>query len=244
MNFFDFVNDHKLPILIVSLIINLLLLITCLFLCFSLFNYECEECNCEILTSNNDLSINTQENYYVDVKGAVKNPGVYEVSSNNIINDVITMAGGFTKSAYTKNINLSKKVSNELVIYVYTKSEYEKLNTSEVVSTKECVCPTYDINECINNASSEIISSNDATSDSSVSTNTKEDNKSDNTTKLININTASAEELSTLSGIGESKAEAIIEYRNKTKFVTIEDIMNVSGIGEKAFEKIKDYITV
>jgi len=47
-----------------------------------------------------------------------------------------------------------------------------------------------------------------------------------------------------LNGIGESKANAIIEYRNKTKFNTIDDIKNVSGIGESAFEKIKDYITV
>jgi len=47
-----------------------------------------------------------------------------------------------------------------------------------------------------------------------------------------------------VSGIGESKADSIIEYRNKTKFNSVEDIMNVSGIGESLFEKIKMYITV
>ena len=57
-------------------------------------------------------------------------------------------------------------------------------------------------------------------------------------------NNATKEELMTLTGVGESKAIAIIEYRSKNKFNTIEDIMNVSGIGESAFAKIKEYITV
>lgn len=62
---------------------------------------------------------------------------------------------------------------------------------------------------------------------------------------LININTASSEELQTLSGIGEAKAAAIISYREENgDFESIEDIMNVSGIGESTFENIKDYITV
>ena len=48
----------------------------------------------------------------------------------------------------------------------------------------------------------------------------------------------------TVSGIGESKAKSIIEYRDNSKFNSIEDIKNVSGIGESLFAKIKDYITV
>ena len=62
---------------------------------------------------------------------------------------------------------------------------------------------------------------------------------------LVNINTAQKEELMTLAGIGESKAEAIISYRQEHgAFRKIEDIMNISGIKEGAFEKIKDFITV
>lgn len=62
---------------------------------------------------------------------------------------------------------------------------------------------------------------------------------------LININTASSSELQTLPGIGESRAEAILDYREKNGgFTTIEDIMNVSGIKTSLFEKIKEYITV
>lgn len=61
---------------------------------------------------------------------------------------------------------------------------------------------------------------------------------------MININTAGADELMRLKGVGEKTAEKIIEYRKQTPFESIEDIMNVSGIGEKKFEDIKDMICV
>jgi len=60
----------------------------------------------------------------------------------------------------------------------------------------------------------------------------------------ININTAIMQELYSLRGIGQIKALAIIEYRKKHFFKTIEEIMNVKGIGKKTFEKIKDEIEV
>ncbi len=61
----------------------------------------------------------------------------------------------------------------------------------------------------------------------------------------VNINTAGAQELMTLSGIGESRAEAILSYREENgMFSSIEDIKNVSGIGEGIFERIKNMITV
>lgn len=65
-----------------------------------------------------------------------------------------------------------------------------------------------------------------------------------NSNNLVNINTASKEELCKLTGIGETKAKLIIEYREKNKFNKIEDITKVSGIGKKTFEKIKNNISV
>lgn len=66
-----------------------------------------------------------------------------------------------------------------------------------------------------------------------------------NTAGQLNINLATAQELMELSGIGESKADAIIEYRDKNgAFSSIEEIKNVPGIGEGLFSRIEDSITV
>ena len=109
-----------------------------------------EECFCEPVTDLISLEEPSEEvvetpPIYVEVKGAVNHPGVFEVNENNIINDVIALAGGLKDNAYTDNINLSKKVSDELVVYVFTKEEYKKnsssnnthTNTSSTSSSKE-----------------------------------------------------------------------------------------------------------
>lgn len=176
---------------------------------------------------------------YVDVKGAVKKPGVYEMASNSIVNDVINEAGGFTSKAYKNNINLSKKISSEMVIYVYTKSEYDKFNEPANI-VDNCNCEDYVIDSCINNGSSII------TSDGNVSIdNSKNESLNDSDKSLVNINTATKTELMTLSGVGEAKAENIIKYREDNNgFKSIEELKKVSGIGEAAYEKIKNNITI
>ena len=64
-------------------------------------------------------------------------------------------------------------------------------------------------------------------------------------TKIININSASVDELMLLDGIGETKANAIVEYRNANGYFTsVDELLNVSGIGEKTLEKIRDSCTV
>ena len=189
------------------------------------------------LANKDEIDSNEDKTMYVEIKGQVVNPGVYAVTSDNIINDVITMAGGLTEYAYTKNINLSKKVSDEMVIVIYSAYEYSTLNKPQIVYVeKPCSCEDVDISSCIQNGSS-IIEDGPSSSTSSDNTSTSKD--------LININTASQSELETLSGIGEAKAQAIIKYRTeKGSFKTIEDIINVDGISQTLFDKIKDYITV
>ena len=158
-----------------------------------------------------------QEKFYVDVKGSVKNPGVYEFEDNDRVIDAIELAGGLTKNANTSNINLSQKLISEMVIYVYSNSEIK--NSSEQISCDTICKPNViEVNNC-------------------VSTN--------NSNALVNINTATIEELTTISGIGESKAKSIIEYRETNgSFNSIEDLKNISGIGESLFEKIKDKVTI
>lgn len=235
MDFFDSLKSNRLIILIISIVINIILIFGCCFLLHKYLNYACvcESENFDFTVS--DEEIIEQDKFYVEIKGAVKNPGVYEVDSTNIINDIVKLSGGFTKKAYTKNINLSRKVSNELVIYVYTETEYKKATEKETQPI--CECATYDISNCVNNVVSEIVSSD---KDTSFENDIKQENN-----KLVNINSASKEELMTVSGIGESKADNIIEYRTANgSFKSIEEIKNVNGIGDSLYEKIKDSITI
>ena len=167
--------------------------------------------------------------YYIDIKGFVKKPGVYEVTADNIVNDCIKLAGGLLKNADTTTINLSKKVSSEMVIYIPKKEEVIK-TTKNTTVTKDKEIP--------NDA---VVSDNNK-SNSSIS---KDNNTQTPNRTLVNINTATIQELTTLSGIGDAKAQDIIDYRTLNgNFKTIEDIKNVSGIGEALYAKIKDYITV
>ncbi len=165
-----------------------------------------EECICE----------EKEEYVLVDIKGAVKKPGVYRLNINSIINDVINEAGGLLKTATTDDINLSKAIYNEMVIYVSTKSELkEKQNSTNSISPS--------------NNNSTTVTNN---TDTCIST-------------KVNINTASIEELTNINGIGEAKAQKIVEYRQVNgSFKSVEDIKNVSGIGDAFYDKIKDYITI
>lgn len=168
----------------------------------------------------------------VDVKGAVKKPGVYKLPANSIVNDAIQSAGGLKSGASTKYINLSKKVLNEMVITIYTNYEINKMNN---VNSNVCTSTDENIKDC---EGSSIVVTGDDKKDNT-------DNKNDSLVKdeKISINTAGKEELMKLEGIGESKALAIIDYRSKNNgFKSLEELMNVSGIGEVAYSKIKDFI--
>ncbi len=172
--------------------------------------------------------------YYVDIKGAVTNPNVYKLKKESRIVDVIKMAGGLKKSADTSVLNLSKKITEEMVIIIYTKEEIDHFkeaiknpNINEIVKYIKRIenCPDPVVNEaCINN---------------------DDEDEENNISDKISINNASVAELESLPGIGAAKAQDIINYRNDNgPFIKIEDIKNVSGIGDSTFAKIKDLITL
>ena len=162
----------------------------------------------------------------IDIKGCVKKPGVYELKEDKRVIDAIELAGGLTENAYTEGINLSQKLNDEDVIIIYNKEEYKEENksTTSGIITKKTETKT--------------------TSTTNKTTNSQTNNNS-TLNAIVNINTASKESLMTLSGIGESKAEKIIEYRNiNGNFKNIEELKNVKGIGDAIYAKIKDKITV
>lgn len=153
-------------------------------------------------TNNKDEKVENRhdEKIFVDVKGAVKHPGVFETTKDKRVKDLIEEAGGLLDDADTSTLNLSQKVKDQMVIYVLKHGEKPK-----------------------------------QISDSSSSSNTD----------VININTANKEQLMKISGVGKTKAEAIIAHREKNgDFKKKEDITKVRGIGKSTFEKIKDKIEV
>ena len=233
-----------------KILITIIVIIMLFLICFiyNLINSDNE--NIELIDDNENQKIeNISDKIMVDIKGSVQNPGVYEVLDNSIVNDIVKLAGGFNTNAYKNGINLSKKVSDETVIYVYTKSEIEEANKKEETPTfsnsqETCDAPSYSICECVLDQASIIEPGND-TGNTSSNDDALNDKDSKEEAGLVNINTADASLLTSISGIGDAKAKAIIAYREEHgKFLKIEDLTKVSGIGEALFEKIKSFITV
>lgn len=152
---------------------------------------------------------------YVQVTGAVKYPGVYELPEGSRVFEAIEKAGGMTDDARAESINQALEVSDGQLIVLYTQQEWQQMQAGTM------------------NGSEELAAAQDVLSESAA-----DDGR-------ININTASAEQLCTISGIGESRAQSIITYREQNgAFGSIEEIKKVSGIKDGLFQKIKDKIKV
>lgn len=181
----------------------------------------------EIINKKSEDTEKEKTKIKVDIKGSVATPGVYEVDSNSRVIDIINIAGGALDDADTDNINLSKKVQDEAVIIIYSHEEMENNKKSYEEKIEYCQKDN-----------------NDACVDEVVTFDNNSDTK-ESESGVININNASVEDLMKLSGIGESKAKNIIEYRDSIGgFKDINDIKNVKGIGDSIFDKIKDHITI
>ena len=154
-----------------------------------------------VLAEKTEVSTTQEAVIFVDIKGAVKNPGVYQMKVGDRVKDALDAAGGLTEEADSQKVNLAKRLEDQMVIVVPKVGEEAEEISAGVTSKEEA----------------------------------KEGK--------VNINTATVEELKTLKGVGEKKAEAIIEYRKKNgSFKTKEDLMKVRGIGKKLFESFEERI--
>ena len=143
---------------------------------------------------------------YVDVKGEVHHPGVYQMKAENRVKDLIEAAGGVTPLADDQKLNLAQLLEDQMVIVVPKKGEEVNSELAQASTSQK-----------------------------------KEVGKEGK----VNINTATVEELKTLKGIGEKKAEAIIEYRKKNgSFKNKEELMKVRGIGKKLYESFQERVIV
>ena len=146
-----------------------------------------------------EMRSDSGQNVFVYICGEVVSPGVYEVTADSRIWDVLLEAGGFTEEASLESVNLAERVEDGMQITIPSLSAAEEMKK-----------------EAERRAAG-----------------------------LVNINTASKEELCTIPGIGESRAEAILQYREaRGGFSHVEEIMQVDGIKEGLYTKIRDKIYV
>lgn len=175
-----------------------------------------ENAKTEIRVSDGIYSVETETGIQVYVCGAVECPGVYCLRENVRIYEAVEAAGGFRPEADQEWLNQAGTLQDGEKLRIYTLEETSQMRT---------------------NGQTEQGISVDAQGEHAASSSAA-DGK-------INLNTADREQLMTLPGIGESKAEAVISYREEHgMFQKIEEIMNISGIKEAVFLKIKDKIVV
>lgn len=154
---------------------------------------------------------------YIHVCGAVQNPGVYELAGGSRACDAVEAAGGLTEDAAAELLNLAQVLTDGQQLRVPDQEEEKAMREAGLVSGSR------DVPGSVASFAAEPALSSGK----------------------VNLNTASKEQLMTLSGIGEARAEAILAYRREAgPFLAIEEIMNVSGIKDAAFQKIKEDITV
>lgn len=164
----------------------------------------------EAMVNEDKASSPSNSDIFVHVCGAVIKPGVYQVSIDARVIELIELAGGLGADAAGDYINQAQQVTDGQRIYIPTTEEIKDLTSKETI---------------IDNMS--VIADNNSKS------------------QLININTASAEELMELPGIGEAKASSIIEYRTQNgSFTATSDLMKIPGIKEGLFNKVSQYIMV
>lgn len=156
----------------------------------------------------------------VHVAGAVTSPGVYQLSSSARVVDAITAAGGALRTADLESINLAQTLTDTEQVYVPLK----KVSRPRVTIAPR-LRPRRDSSTTVPQPGA-----NTGTTP---------------TSKLINLNTATATELESLTGVGPSTAKAIIAYRTKKgTFSKVEDLLNVPGIGPAKLAAMRDEVTV
>jgi len=175
-------------------------------------------------TGINSTGETQPEMIYVDVCGAVANPGVFQLATGSRVFQAIEAAGGYLPEAVQNCVNRAGVLTDGQQLYILTQEEMERqgLDPAEMAGASD----------------GQMNGSAGTGQNTGIAAQAQQDNR-------ININTADETQLTTLTGIGATRAQAIIAYRQENgPFAAIEDIMNVQGIKEGTFAKIKDEIVV
>lgn len=170
----------------------------------------------------------------VSITGQVVNPGVYYLSKDSRVYELINAAGGLLDSANSQNINFAASLADGSQLYIPAlPADDQNLQGESSTGTQSGDYSTTDG-----------IYTNSPNGCDGIYTNSPSGSYGNNSSRLVNINQANLAELTSLPSIGKTRAQAIIDYREKNPFKSIDDIKNVSGIKEATFDKIKDLICI
>ncbi len=183
------------------------------------------------VSATNDCYVQ-KEKVAVEIKGLVKNPGVYYLEEGKRIIDLINVSGGLMPEASLDCINQTTLLKDKMTVYIASDQEVAEIYTIPENST--VIEPPEQEEEVIEVCTCEYVTVKKSSEEAPSNNSEIED--------IISLNEASIAQLSSLPGIGETKAKAIIDYRNKTPFKDASEIVNVKGIGQATYEKIKDLI--
>ena len=191
-----------------------------------------------------DTESSNQPVCYVHISGAVKYPGVYQMEPQSRLYEAVMKAGGFEESASEDYCNLAQTIVDGMRYYIPTKDEVKEILVSDnglylaremTASAEETAGPQKENPQENQMENKEV---------SEAGYKLSQDGCYDSEGRL-DINQAGIEELTGLTGIGTTRAEAIIAYRTENgSFQRIEDLMKVSGIKEGTYNQLKDKIVV
>lgn len=158
-------------------------------------------------TSNQSAGSLAGSKVCVDIKGAVKRPGVYHLRKGSRVEEALAAAGGSTDEADLKQVNLAKELMDQQIVQIPKNGE--QLSTLPSAGNANAA-----------------------------GSNAEDQDK-------VNLNTASKEDLTKIDGIGDKKADKILEFRNQHGgFKSPDDLKNISGFGDKTVAKLKDHVSV
>jgi competence protein ComEA len=182
---------------------------------------------------------------FVHIVGAVVHPGVYEVTADARLGDVVTLAGGFTGNAAQASVNLARLVTDGEQVLVLTTDEVAAAAAPPSVARAPATSPTPSHASAAPSPAPAGGTSGSPSSSGPPAATPPAGADGGAAGGLVNVNTAGAAELETLPGIGPATAAAIIEERERNgPFATVDDLIRVSGIGEKKLAAIRDLVCV
>ena len=168
----------------------------------------------------------------VQVSGEVLEPGIYDLPHNSRVEEAVNAAGGFTENADTERVNLVRKLRDGMQVKV------PALKAGKAGAGKK-TCSNVSSASGSSNSSGSGGSTRNSKSAKASGTGAKQ-----KVVGSVRINSASAEELEVLPGVGPALAQRIVNERSKGRFTSADDLVRVPGIGKAKLEKLRIYVEV